>query len=189
MSQVGANELKRKMMIMLDGQPFLVLEVVFASPSARGASTMIKVKVRNLLNGAVLDKNFKSGEKFNEADVEKIKTSFLYSEPDACHFMDEASFEQFALTNQKLGELRGYLMEGMVVDALKYNGEIVSIELPVYVELKVVSTEPGAPNTGWAGALKPATLETGIEVRVPLYINEGDKIRVNTETGETSGRA
>ena len=189
MALIGANELKRKILITLDGQPYIVLEVTFASPSARGASTMVKARVRNLLTGAVLDKNFKAAEKFSEPDVEKITASFLYADPDACFFMEENTFEQFPLANEKIADLKGYLKESMIVEALKYNGQIISIQLPVYVELKVTSCEPTKGDSGSSNATKQGVLETGLEVRMPLYIKEGDTVRVNTQTREVAGRA
>ena len=150
---------------------------------------MVKVRVRNLLNGAVQDKNFRTSEKFDEPDVDTINVSVLYAEADALHFMDDASFEQFALPLDKIQDTRNYLKDGMVVQALKYNGQIVSIQLPVYVELKVIETEPSRGDAGSGNSLKPAKLETGLEVRVPPYIKEGDTVRVNTQTGEVAGRA
>lgn len=187
-SLIGANELKRKDMIMIDNQPWEVLEVTFASPSARGASTMVKVRVKNLLNAAVQDKNLRSSEKFQEADVEKVPTSFLYSDPDAYHFMDEATFEQFSFSLQKISDVKGYIKEGSPMQVLKFNGAPVSLEFPVYVELKVIYAEP-TRDSGGGNVTKHAKVETGLEVKVPQYIKEGDVIRVNTQTGEVSGRA
>lgn len=190
MSEIQANELERKQYVLIDGQPCLVLDVKFASPSARGASTMIKVRVRNLLNGSVQDKNFKSSEKFEEADVEKVPAAFLYNAGTDYNFMDNSTYEEFTLTEQKLAEQRFYLIEGMEMQALKYNGQVVSLELPVVVELKVSETEPGVKGASASGrSTKKAKLETGLETLVPLYIEPGDAVRVNTETGEVSGRA
>lgn len=189
MPLIGANELKKKMVILVEGQPFTVLDVTFSTPSARGASTMVKAKVRHLLNGAVLDKNFKSGEKFEEADVEKSPTSFLYADTDAYHFMDDATYEQFSLALSKIAEIKGYIKEGVPLQVVKFNGQPVSLEFPVYVELQVTYTEPAVKGDSSASVLKLAKLETGIEVKVPLYVKEGDVVRVNTQTGEVSGRA
>ncbi len=187
---INANELKRKDHILIDDQPFAVLEVTFASPSARGASTMVKARVRNLLNNAVLDKTFKTSEKFNEPDVELTPASFQYSDPTDYHFMDETTYEQFSLSLEKLGDAKQFLKEGMALQALKFNGQVVSLELPPYVELKIISTAPPIKGASAAGSSKkPATVETGLTVQVPLYIEEGTVVRVNTETGEVSGRA
>ncbi len=189
MPLIGANELKKKMIILVEGQPFTVLEVTFASPTARSASAMIRARLKHLLNGAVQDKNFKTGEKFEEADVELTPAALLYSDADAFHFMDETTFEQFSLAIDKISDIKGYLKEGVPMQALKYNGTAVSLQLPVYVELKVTSAEPAVKGDSSGSVLKRATLETGLEVRVPLYIKEGDTIRVNTQTGEVPGRA
>ncbi len=189
MGLIGANELKKKAMIALDGQPFVVLDVVFASPSARSSAAMVKVKVRNLLTGAVLDKNFKTGEKFDEPDVEMPPASFLYADVNDYHFMDDASYEQFSIPVEKLKDIKGYIREGLALQAMKYNEAYVSLELPPYVELKVTTTEPGVRGDSSGSVLKPATLETGLQVRVPIYVKEGDVVRVNTQTGEVAGRA
>ncbi len=189
MPLIGANELKKKMIILVEGQPFTVLEVTFSSPTARSASAMVRARLKHLLNGAVQDKNFKTGEKFQEADVELTPASFLYSDADSFHFMDETTFEQFSLLITKIADIKGYLKEGVPIQALKYNGTPVSLQLPVYVELKVVSAEPAVKGDSSASVLKAAQLETGIEVRVPLYIKEGYIVRVNTQTGEVPGLA
>lgn len=190
MALVTANELKRKMLITVDGQPFVVVEVFFASPTARGAATMVRTRLRHLLTGAVLEKSFRSSEKFEEPDIELTPASFLYSDADGFHFMDEKSYEQFTFSAEAVEADRGYLKEGASLQVLKYNGAPVSLELPQYVELEVVSAEPGMRgDTAGGGANKQATLETGLAVRVPLFIKEGDIVRVNTQTGEVAGRA
>lgn len=190
MALIGANELKRKMLIMVDGHPYTVAEVFFASPTARGAATMVRTKLRHLRTGSVLEKSFKSSEKFAEPDVQFASASFLYSDGDGFHFMDESTFEQFAFGNEQIGDDRGYLKEGLSVQVLKYNGEPVSVRWPQFVALAVASTEPGMRgDTAAGGATKNATLETGLNVKVPLFIKEGEIVRVNTETGEVAGRA
>ncbi len=190
MALVGANELKRKAMIVVDSQPFTVVEVFFASPTARGAATMVRTRLRNLLTGAVLEKSFRSSEKFEEPDVQLAPVSFLYSDAEGFHFMDETSYEQFMLPAEKVGDDRFYLKDGVALQMLKYNGEAVALELPQFVELAVAQTEPGVRgDTAGGRDLKPATLETGLEVRVPLFIKEGEVVRVNTQTGEVAGRA
>ena len=191
MALTGANELKRRMMIKVDGEPYAVVEVFFASPSARGAATMVRTRLRHLLTGAVLEKSFRSNEKFEEPDVAYAPASFLYADSEGFHFMDEATFEQFMLPAGQVGDDRSYLTDGLVVQVLKYNGEAVALELPQYVELSVAETEPGVKGDTAGGGrdTKPATLETGIQVRVPLFIKEGERVRVNTQTGEVAGRA
>ncbi len=204
MALITANELKRKLLITVDSQPYVVLEVFFASPTARGAATMVRTKLRHLLNSAVLEKSFRATEKFEEPDVELVPASFLYSDAHGFHFMDEKSYEQFTFSPEDIEPDRGYLKEGVSLQVLKYNGSkegvslqvlkyngsAVSLQLPQYVELEVASTELGMRgDTAAGGASKQATLETGLAVRVPLFIKEGEIVRVNTQTGEVAGRA
>jgi elongation factor P len=190
MSLIGANELKRKMLIAVDDQPYTVVDVFFASPTARGAATMVRTKLRHLLTGAVLEKSFKSSEKFAEPDVQLTPVSFLYADGEGFHFMDETTYEQFMFTNEAVGDDRNYLKEGMSAQVLKHNGAAISLQLPQFVELTVTATEPGMRgDTAAGGATKQATLETGLSVRVPLFIKEGEVVRVNTQTGEVAGRA
>jgi elongation factor P len=190
MALVGANELKKKMMIEIDGQPFNVLDVFFATPTARGASTMVRTKLKNLLNGAVLEKTFRTSEKFPEPDVEIAAVSFLYKDGDSFHFMDDSSYEQFALPTESVGDDSVYLKDGLHLQIFKYNGSAVSLELPQFVELEITYCEPGMRgDTAAGGATKVARLQTGLEVKVPLFMKEGEVVRVNTQTGEVAGRA
>ncbi len=190
MALIGANELKRKMLISVEGQPYTVVEVTFASPSARGASTMVRTKLRHLLTDAVLEKSFKTSEKFEEPDVSLTPASYLYSDGEGFHFMDEESYEQFSLSADQLGDERLYLKENLSLQVRKYNGEPVSLELPATVDLAVTEAEPGLRgDSASGGTTKSATLETGLQVRVPLFIREGEVVRVNTQTGEFISRA
>jgi len=190
MALIGANELKRKMLITIENQPYAVIDVFFASPSARGASTMVRTKLRNLITDAVMERSFRTNEKFEEPDVVLAPASFLYSDGESCHFMDEGNYEQFALAEKQLGDDRLYLKDGISLYVLKYNGAPIAVQLPPFVELEVASTEPGGRNdTGSGGSTKPATLETGLQVRVPLFIKEGEVVRVSTQTGEFVSRA
>jgi elongation factor P len=190
MALIGANELKRKMLITVENQPYTVVDVFFASPSARGASTMVRTKLKNLITDAVLEKTFRTNEKFEEPDVVLAPASFLYSDGENFHFMDEGTYEQFSLTGDQLGQDRLFLKEGFLLQVLKYNGGAIAIQLPPFVELAVASTEPGARgDTGSGGATKPATLETGLQVRVPLFIREGEIVRISCQTGEFVSRA
>jgi len=190
MALIGANELKRKMLITVDGQPYTVVEVLFASPSARGASTMVRTKLRHLLTDAVLEKSFKTSEKFEEPDVVMAPATFLYADGEGFHFMDEESYEQFSLGDDQLGDEKLYLKENVSLQVCEYNGEPVSLELPATVDLVVTDAEPGVRgDSASGGTTKVATLETGLQVRVPLFIKEGEPVRVNTQTGEFISRA
>jgi elongation factor P len=190
MALIGANELKKKMLIEIEGQPYNVLDVFFATPTARGASTMVRTRLKNLLNGAVQEKSFRTSEKFAEPDVELVQVSFLYNDGDGFHFMDQSTYEQFMISEDSVGDDRYFLKEGILLEIFKYNGQAVSLQLPQYVELEISSTEPGMRgDTAAGGATKVATLETGLEVRVPLFMKDGEMVRVNTQTREVAGRA
>ena len=190
MALIPANELKRRAMIAIDGHPYTVIDVFFASPTARGAATMVRTKLRHLLTGAVIEKSFRATEKFEEPDVELAPVSYLYSDIHGFHFMDEATYEQFTFSAEAMSDYGGYLKEGVSLEVLKHNGIPVSLELPQFVDLVVASAEFGLRgDTAAGGATKQATLETGLSVRVPLFIKEGEVVRVNTQTGEVVGRA
>jgi elongation factor P len=150
----------------------------------------VRTRLKNLLNGSVLEKSFKTSEKFPEPDVQLASVSFLYNDPDGFHFMDQSTFEQFTISADSIGDDRWYLKEGCLLEIFKYNGQAVSLQLPQYVELAIVSTEPGLRgDTAAGGATKAAKLETGLEVKVPLFMKEGEIVRVNTQTAEVAGRA
>src|ERR1041385_6808088 len=130
MALIGANELKKKMLIEIDGQPYNVLDVFFATPTARGASTMVRTRLKNLLNGSVQEKSFRTSEKFPEPDVEIAAVSFLYNDGEGFHFMDQSTYEQFMLPADTVGDDRFYLKEGLNLEIFKYNGNAVSLQLP-----------------------------------------------------------
>jgi elongation factor P len=189
-SLIEAIDIKRKMYFEFEGAPYVCVDVEVSKPTARGGQTLVRLKMRNLITRAVFDKTFKAGEKFAEPDLSTSEASYLYSDSDGFHFMDEETYEQFALPSEQIGDDRGYLTDGLVVQVLKYNGEPVALELPQFVELTVAETEPAVKGDTAAGRdLKPATLQTGLQVRVPLFIKEGERVRVNTQTGEVTGRA
>ncbi len=175
MALITANELKRKLLITVDGQPYVVLEVFFASPTARGAATMVRTRLRQLLTGAVMEKSFRSSEKFAEPDIELSPASFLYSDAHGFHFMDEKSYEQFTFSPDDVESDRGYLKEGVSLQVLKYNGAPVSLQLPQHVELLVTSTELGLRgDTAAGGATKQATNSSGStrkQVKLPAALN------------------
>src|SRR5215475_11666760 len=128
MALIGANELKKKLLIEFEGQPYQILDVFFATPTARGASTMVRTRLKNLLNGAVQEKSFRTSEKFPEPDVEMANVSFLYSDADGFHFMDQSTYEQFTLSGDSIGGDRDYLKEGLLLEVFKYNGQAVSLQ-------------------------------------------------------------
>jgi elongation factor P len=189
-SLLEALDIKRKMYFEYEGAPYHCLDVEVSRPTARGGQTLVRLKMRNLLTRAVFDKTFKAGEKFAEPDLETMDASYLYSDGDGLHFMDQETFETLTLRPEMLGEDAKLLVDNLIVQVQKFNGNPIGVQFPPHVELKVTATEPGARgNTASGSVTKLATLETGLQIQVPLFIKEGEKVRVHTETREFSGRA
>jgi elongation factor P len=187
---IDAIDVKRKMFFEIENTPFLCLEAEVSTPTARGGQTLVRLKMRNLLTRAVFDKTFKAGEKFKEPDLEKVPASYLYSDGHGSHFLDQESYETYALSGEMIGDALDFLVEGAMIELHKYNGNPIGLQLPPHVELQIAYTEPGVRGDSSSGSVtKPAKLETGIEIRVPLFIKEGEKVRVSTETREFVGRA
>ncbi len=187
---IDAIDVKRKMFFEHENTPFLCLDVEVNTPTARGGQTLVRLKMRNLLTRAVFDKTFKASDKFKDPDLQKVQASYLYSDGDGSHFLDQESFETLTLSGDMIGDALDFLVEGAIIELHKYNGNPIGLQLPNHVELAVAYTEPGARgDTAGGNATKPARLETGIEVRVPPFIKEGEKIKVSTETREFAGRA
>jgi elongation factor P len=189
-SLIDAIQIKRRSMFEFENTPFYCLDAEVNTPTARGGQTLVRLKVRNMLNGAVFEKTFKAGEKFKEPDMQMVPASYLYSDNDGSHFLDQDTFETLTLTEAMAGNALDYLVEGAIVELTKYNGNPIGLQLPPHVELTIAYTEPGVRGDSSSGTVtKPAKLETGLEIRVPLFIKEGEKVRVSTEDGSFSGRA
>jgi elongation factor P len=187
---IDAISVKRKMFIEIEGTPFHCLDAEVNTPTARGGQTLVRLKMRNLLTRAVFDKTFKASDKFKEPDLQMVQASFLYSDGDGSHFLDQETFETLTLSSEMVGDALDFLVEGAILELHKYNGNPIGLQLPTHVELEVTYTEPGARGDSSGGNVtKPATLETGIEIRVPLFIKTGEKVKVSTETREFAGRA
>lgn len=186
---IGATEIKRGDILDIDGAPWEVTDVAVQTPSARGASMLVKVKTRSLRTGQSLARTYRGNETVDAADCEKRSVQFLYRQDDEFAFMDMGSFDQFTLRHEALGDAAGYLTEGLELHSLLYNGEVLNVELPVTVELEVVDTAPAIKGATAQAQLKPATLETGIEVLVPPYLTTGERIKVDTRDGRFVERA
>ena len=187
---IDAISVKRKMFFEHENTPYHCLEVEVSTPTARGAQTLVRLKMRNLITRAVFDKTFKASDKFKEPDLEMVEASYLYSDGDGIHFLDQVSFETHTLSSEMMGSAMDFLVDGAVIELHKYNGNPIGLQLPTHVELAVTYTEPGARGDSSGGNVtKPATLQTGIEIRVPLFIQNGEKVKVSTETREFAGRA
>jgi elongation factor P len=187
---IDAIDVKRKMTFEYENVPFYCLDAEISTPTARGGQTLVRLRMRNMLTQAVFDKTFKASDKFKEPDLQIVPASYLYSDADGSYFLDQESFETLSLSEDLVGGALDLLLEGAVLQVEKYNGNPIGLQLPAQVELAVTYTEPGVRGDTSSGSVtKPAKLETGLEIRVPLFIKEGEKIRVNTETREFAGRA
>lgn len=183
---VDTSQFRNGLKIDIDGQPFVITYFQHVKPGKGGA--FVRTKLKNLLNGRVVDKTFRSGEKTEEADIEEKSMQYLYQDSDDRIFMDNTSFEQLPIGKDVLGGSINYLLESMDVDVLFWKSKPVSIQVPNYIEATVTKSDPGLKGDTSSGATKPATLETGLTLNVPLFIEEGDVLRVDTRTGEYSER-
>jgi elongation factor P len=189
-SLIEAIEIKRKMYFEFENAPYHCLDVEVSKPTARGGQTLVRLKMRNLLTRAVFDKTFKAGDKFGEPDLEVVPATYLYGDGSGFHFLDQQSFETITLGADTLGDDRDLLADNVPVQIQKFNGDPIGVQFPPHVELAVASTEPGVRgDTASGGVTKVAVLETGLEIRVPLFIKQGEKVKVHSETREFAGRA
>lgn len=184
---VSTAEFKNGLNIMVDKEPYTIVWFQHHKPGKGGA--VMRTKMKHLRSGSIIERSFKSGEKFDSVSVEFKKKQYLYSDAVSFHFMDLETYDQIQFPKEKLGDSARFLTENLEVTALYLEGELISFELPLSVELKVVSTVPGIKGDSVSNMVKPATVETGAEITVPLFIKEGDKIRVDTRTGEYLERA
>ncbi len=179
------GDFKKGLAIQVEGQPYIIVDYTVQTPSARGSATLVRIKGRHVLTGQVLDMTFKSGDKFEEPDLERRKINFLYADGDDFHFMDEQSYEQFHLDRAALGDTVRWLKEGVTLRSVVFQGRVAGVELPQFVELAVTETGPGGRSDMASGKVtKPATLENGTQIRVPVYLEAGETVMVDTTTGE-----
>ena len=187
---IDAISIKKKTLFELDNTPYACLDAEVSTPTARGGQTLVRLKIRNLLTNAVFEKTFKAGEKFKEPDLQMVAASYLYSDGDGYHFLDQNNFETLTLPDEVIGDSMEVLVEGTLIEMMKFNGNPIGLQLPTFVELEVTDTEPGMRgDTSSGSGTKPATLETGLQIKVPLFIKVGEKVRVSTETRTFSSRA
>ena len=180
------SDFKAGLVIELDGGLFSIVDYTHVKPGKGGA--FLKTKLKNLKSGAIVDKSFRSGEKINKAYLEDRKIEYLYRADSLYYFLDETNYEELVLTESQMGDAKEYLKENNVCTALIYKGNVLSMKLPIFVELGVVETEPGVRGDTVSGGTKPARLETGAQIQVPLFINNGDVVRVDTRSGEYTER-
>src|SRR4051812_46264311 len=179
---IDAIDVKRRTLFELDNVPYSCLEAEVNTPTARGGQTLVRLKIRNLLTNAVFEKTFKASEKFKEPDLQMVAASYLYSDSEGSHFLDQETFETLTLPADVIGDAMDFLLDGTLIEMRKFNGNPIGLELPTFVELETVDTEPASKGDSSSGsATKMAKLETGLEIRVPLYIKPGEKVKVSTE--------
>ncbi len=187
---IEAIDIKRRSYFEYEGAPYNCIDATVSTPTARGGQTLVRVKMRNMLTRAVFERTFRAGERFKEPDLDTVPASFLYADGDGYNFMDQVTFETLTLPADMVGDDRQLLVDNLVVQVQRYNGSPIALQLPPHVELAVTSTEMGSRgDTATGGSSKVAVLETGLEIRVPLFVKEGERVKVHTETREFLGRA
>ncbi|MFN3698510.1 MAG: elongation factor P [Pseudobdellovibrio sp.] len=175
-------DFRKNLKIMVEGQPYVIVDFQHVKPGK--GNQFSRTKLRNLLTGQNLERTFKSGEKFEVPNVENIEMTYLYKDDNGFNFMNQSNYEQLSMMEHEIGDAKDFLTENLAVFITLYNDKAVNVEVPKAVNLKVAFTEPGIKGDRVSGATKPATLETGFVVNVPLHINEGDLLRIDTTTGE-----
>ncbi len=178
---ITTGELKKSLVLVLDGELYRVLDYQHVK-QGRG-SAMVRITLRNLRTGATTERTFPAGSKFEDVELDRAVVQYQYADGDTYHFMDTASYDQITLTAKELGAARNYLREQDTIDLLSHEGKAIDVELPTAVVLEVAWTEPGVRGDTATAANKPATMDTGLVVNVPLFVNIGDKIKVDTRTG------
>jgi elongation factor P len=178
----STSDFRKGLKIEYKGAPHEIVDFQHHKMGRGGA--IVRTKLKNLRTGSIFDDSFKGGEKFEKPDLEERKMQYLYNDGDLYHLMDNESYEQIALTAEQLGEAKKFLVENMMVSVLLYEGSTIGVEVPMFVELKIFKTDPGFKGDTASGGNKPAELESGVTVKVPFHLNEGDIIKIDTRTSE-----
>lgn len=179
---LSTTDFRKGLKIEVDGVPYAMVDFQHVKPGKGGA--FVRTKLRNLISGGVIERTFRAGEKFDKPDLEEKKMQYLYAEGAQFYFMDTETYEQTFLTEEQLGESKNYLQEHITINVLFYQGKPIGVDLPTFVVLTVAKTDPGLRGDTASGGSKPATMETGAVIQVPLFINEGDKLKIDTRTGD-----
>ena len=180
--QYSTAQFRKNLKIEIEGEPFTIVDFQHVKPGKGGA--FVRTKMKSLITGNVLDKTFRSGDKVDVPDLEEKKMSFLYQDETGYCFMDSQTYDQMTLTRDQIGDALGYLKENVEVEVLLHNGKAIGIELPMFLNLKIVETDPGLKGNTASGGSKPAKLETGITIQVPLFVSTGEVVKVDTRTGD-----
>lgn len=187
MAQISTNEFKGGVKVEFEGQPYVIVSNEFVKPG-KGQS-FNRVRLKHLLTGRTVDRTFKSGDKLDVADVEETEMRMLYRETDGIVFMNEKNFEQIKIANEKVGTTMPWMLEDLVYGILIYKGEPVAVEAPMFVQMKITRTDPGARGDTASGrVLKPAETESGAKIQVPIFVEEGEMVKIDTRTGEYVSR-
>jgi len=180
--QMDVGELRKGSKLVIDGDPWVVVEYLFVKPGK--GQGLYKCKLKNMVSGALVDRTYRSGEKFEKADLEENRMQFLYTDGEEYHFMNNASYEQFALPLDQVGDAVNYLYENLEVDMLFFNGQPIGLTLPNFVSLQIEKSDPGIKGDTASNTTKPATMSTGFVIQVPLFVEEGEWIKIDTRTGD-----
>ena len=183
---VSAGDFKNGITLEIDGTVYQILEFQHVKPG-KGAA-FVRTKLKNIVNGGVVEKTFRPTEKFPQARIDRVDMQYLYSDGDLYNFMDVNTYEQIALNSDTIGDSLKFVKENEMVKICSHNGSVFAIEPPLFVELEITDTEPGFKGDTATGATKPAILETGAKILVPLFVNQGDTIKIDTRTGEYISR-
>ena len=184
---VSAGDFRNGVTLEIDGQVVQILEFQHVKPG-KGAA-FVRTKLKNVINGGVVERTFRQTEKFPAAQNDRVDMQYLYADGDLYNFMDVNTYEQIALSTDVVGDALKFVKENETVKVCSYNGKVFSVEAPLFVELEITDTEPGFKGDTATGATKPATLETGAQINVPLFVNQGDRVKIDTRTGEYLSRA
>ncbi len=177
-----AGDLRKGSKLEIDGEPYLIVDFEFSKPGKGQA--LYRCRLKNMITGAQFDRTYRSGDKFNSADLEEQEMQYLYSDGASFHFMNMSSYEQIEMSNDAVGDAASFLTENLIVSVLLFQGRPIGITLPNFVELKIIKSDPGIKGDTASGSTKPATVETGHVIQVPLFVEEGETVRIDTRTGQ-----
>ena len=183
---ISAGDFRNGVTLEIEGNVYQILEFQHVKPG-KGAA-FVRTKLKNIINGGVVEKTFRPTEKFPQARIDRVEMQYLYSDGDLFHFMNTENYDQIALNKEDIGDSLKFVKENEMVKVCSYNGNVFAVEPPLFVELEITDTEPGFKGDTATGATKPATVETGAVVNVPLFVDQGDKIKIDTRTGEYLSR-
>lgn len=179
---VFTNEFRKGLRILVDNEPFVIVEFQHVKPGKGGA--FVRTRLKSLVTGNVLDRTYKSGDKADVPELEEREMQYLYKEGDNYYFMDQNTYDQMFIVEDQLGDAKNYIKEGSVIQALIYQGKTIGVDIPNFVNLVITQTEPGIRGDTAQNATKPALLETGYTIQVPLFVEQGETVRIDTRTGD-----